>query len=122
MSFPPLRPTSRAWQVGAPPVAVHRSLAGVETRVRLGSASVGGNLSLAFANRNESEVASILEHFRQMNGTLASFQLPSQVFAGMTSGALNYVDTLWRYAGPPAVDWVAPGVGTCSIELSAVVA
>ena len=53
----------------------------------------------------------VLTHFRGQQGTALAFTLPAAVYAGWTDYAAEIPLTQkWRYAGPPEVEFVAPGI------------
>lgn len=97
------------------------ALSGYEARVLLGPNPIGAMLSLGFQNLTEDVFLQITSHYATAKGTYEVFDLPEDAFAGMT----NYSDVTpsgykWRYAGPPTIDWVAPGIGNASVSLLAV--
>jgi hypothetical protein len=95
------------------------SIGGFETRVLHGSRPVGDALSLGFNNLLEADARLIKDHYRTQNGGFYAFYLSNEVLAG---GAYNPTPSgqLWRYASPPSVEWVRPGVATVTVELVAV--
>lgn len=120
--FPALAPTSRTWSVGAPPVASFVSMTGRETRVLLGDAAVGTQLSLQFSNVAEASALAIANHFSQVRGVMETFTVPSSVFAGMTNASsVKPLNTSWRYASAPTIDWLMPGFASVSVDLVAVI-
>lgn len=117
-SFPALAPSARGWQPGSPPVGVFTSMSGYETRMQYGSAVVGATLSLTWATLTEAQVWQIVDHHQSAAGVEA-FQLPTAVFAGMSRHPSG---STWRYGAPPAVTWLAPGLGSVQVELLQVLA
>jgi len=54
-------------------------------------------------------------------GTYEAFDLPDELFAGMTDYAgVTPTDYKWRYASAPTVEWTAPGIGNASVTLLAI--
>ena len=120
-SFPAIEPSSRAWTPGSLPMRSFSTLSGYEARVLLGANSVGTSLSLAFSNLLEDQLLEIISHHSVAKGSFETFDLPDSVFAGMSNyGNVTPVSSQWRYASPPSIDWVAPGIGNVSVSLLAV--
>ena len=121
MDFPALEPTSRTWTPGSEPVVVNTHITGFETRVLLGSSPVNAQLSLTFANRLEADSNQITAHYLAVRGTFETFDLPPEVFAGMTT--YNFVKPAthkWRYISAPTVEYVSPGISSVTVSLMAV--
>lgn len=120
-SFPALEPAVRTWTMGAQPMQSFVTLSGHETRVLLGYNQVNTVLSLEFTNLKEDAALEIVAHYRGALGTFNSFAVPSAVFAGMARASeVLPAGQAWRYAAPPSIQWVSPGVATVSVELTAV--
>lgn len=120
-NFPAIAPTARSWTPGARPLSTYSSLSGYEVRVQHGNTSIGTSLSLSFANLTEAIGKQITDHYLTAQGSFETFALPAEVFAGMSN--YDYITpsgTIWRYAGPPSVSYVAPGIQSVSVELMAV--
>lgn len=120
-AFPSIQPTARTWTPGMQPMSTFASLAGYEVRVQHGSVAVGAQLSLSFQNLKEEIGKQITDHFALAQGTFETFQLPAEIYAGMSS--YSYVTpntTTWRYTAKPSVTYVAPGIQTVSVDLTAV--
>lgn len=121
-TFPALRPTERSWADGQLPMQSFVAMAGTETRIVTGNTLVGQRLTLGFANILESNGHAITQHYQDRRGSLLTFELPAEAFAGWYYGAdSKQAGMKWRYAGPPSVAFVGPGVMTVSVELVAVV-
>lgn len=119
--FPSLTPSARVWTPGQVPLATFVSAAGYEARVQLGAMDVGQSLSLSFDNRLEAAGKQITDHYAAAKGSLFLFELPAEVYGGMASyGHIKPSASMWRYAGPPSVTYVAPGIVSVSVELVAV--
>lgn len=120
-AFPSIKPSSRTWTPGSQPVQSFTALSGYEARVLLGPNPIGATLSLGFQNLTEAVFLQITSHYATAKGTYEIFDLPADVFAGMTSySGITPSGYKWRYSGPPTIDWVAPGIGNASVSLLAV--
>lgn len=120
-AFPDIQPSVRTWTPGSQPVQFFTALSGYEARVLLGPNPIGTMLSLQFQNLTEAVGKQITNHFATANGSFETFSLPAEIFAGMSS--YDYITpstTTWRYARPPAVSYVSPGIQSVSVELIAV--
>lgn len=120
-AFPSVKPSARTWTPGARATSAFTSLSGYEVRVQHGSTAVGARLSLSFQNLTEAVSKQITDHFDLARGSFETFALPADVFSGMTG--YEYITpsaTTWRYAGPPSVTFVSPGIQSVSVELVAV--
>lgn len=120
-SFPTIKPSSRTWTPGSQPVQSFTALSGYESRVLLGPNPIGATLSLGFQNLTEAVFLEITSHYAVAKGIYEVFDLPADIFAGMTSyNGVTPSGYKWRYSGPPTIDWVAPGIGNASVSLLAV--
>ena len=120
-AFPSLKPSTRSWTPGSPPVATFSSLSGVESRVLLGAAAVGSSLQLSFENRTEADAQQVTDHFAAANGMYEVFDLPAEAFAGMASfGHVKPSAFKWRYQDVPAVTYQMPNVVSVVVKLVAV--
>ena len=119
--FPELKPSSRAWTPGSPPVKVFSSLSGYEQRVLLGPEPIGTSLALTFSNLLEADILRLTDHYVTAKGTFNVFGIKAETLAGMSNtGGVTPNGQKWRYAGPPQIDWVSPGIGNISVSLVAV--
>lgn len=120
-SFPSIKPSSRTWTPGAQPVQSFTALSGYEARVLLGPNPIGASLSLGFQNLTETVFLQITNHYATAKGTYGIFDLPADVFAGMSSySGVTPSGYQWRYSGPPSIEWIAPGIGNATVSLLAV--
>lgn len=120
-AFPSLSPSSRTWTPGSQPVQTFTALSGYEARVLLGPKPIGAILTLGFQNLIETQFLQITSHYATASGTYEVFDLPASIFAGMTNYAgVTPTGYKWRYSAPPTVEWVAPGIGTVAVTLTAV--
>ena len=120
-AFPAIEPSVRSWTPGARPASSYSSLSGYEVRVQHGSLAIGSSLSLSFSNLTEAVGKQITDHYATAQGSFETFALPAEVFAGMSGyDYITPAGTTWRYAGPPSVSYVAPGIQSVSVELLAI--
>lgn len=120
-AFPSVRPSSRTWTPGARPQTTFRSQSGYEVRIQHGNVEVGAVLRLGFQNLRESVGKQITDHYATAQGSYETFSLPSDIFVGMTSYSyITATQTTWRYANPPSVTYVAPGIQSISVDLASV--
>lgn len=120
-AFPAIEPSVRSWTPGARPASVYNTVGGYEVRIQQGSIVVGSSLSLSFANLTEAVGKQITDHYALAQGSFETFSLPAQIFAGMTTFSyITPTGTTWRYAAPPIVSYVAPGIQSISVELLAI--
>ena len=119
--FPALTPSARSWTPGTQPMTAFTSLAGAEVRVLHGSTPIGITLQLTFSNLLEASADLITAHYLLARGTFELFDLPAAVYGGIANySSIKPTGSLWRYSGPPSVDYVSPGVQNVSVELRAV--
>jgi hypothetical protein len=116
--FPALAPSSRTFTQGVQPVSTFETYSGLENRVLLGANQARLSLSLGFQNLTETQFNLILDHYEQAQGGYDTFALSSQVFAGITDTSyISPASYVYRYAAPPSVAWVSPGIASVSVEL-----
>ncbi len=106
MSFPAINPTTRTWTPGTFGQSSFNAASGAEVRLLYGAVATGHGLSLN-------------THYRTVQGNFQTFALPSQAFAGMTT-AFSIGTNKFRYAEPPSVEAVKPGIYNVSVSLIAV--
>lgn len=129
MTFPTaLIPSSRSFDAGDWPVKRFRSQSGVEASVVYGSRRFGASLNLAYANVADADAELFLDHYVSVKGTSGTFFLGDRAAGqGVRSGwagdlaALGADATAWRYAEPPTLEQVKPGVSTVTIKLLSVI-
>lgn len=122
-TFPSVKPSSRAWSPGVRAQSVFQSIDGIEIRFVHGNRTTGQRLTLVFENVTEAVGKSITDHYADNGTTYGTFNLPADVFAGMTSYAYtNEATNAWRYSAPPQVSYITPGYQTVSVELLGVAA
>jgi hypothetical protein len=125
MPFPTLTPSGRAYSAGDWPVRPYQALSGAEIRIRYGNKRTNGKLNLDYANVGDSQAQQFLTHYNETEGTFRTFSLPSAVTNGWrgTSTALSPGSSgaSYRYAGPPQITSIRPGISSVSVELIGVV-
>lgn len=120
-TFPSVRPSSRMWSPGSRAQTVQTAMDGIEVRFVHGDRSVGQRLSLTFNNITEAAGKSITDHYIANGTTYGTFDVPAELFAGMST--YNYVKPAgnsWRYESPPQVTYGVPGYQSVTVELIAV--
>lgn len=129
--FPPMKPSSRSFQMGELPVKTYRALSGVTVRRVFGNKQLGYTLTLEYKNIADAggelltgtgRAIDIIDHYNDAQTTAEFFDLPDKVFAGMGSDLESrtqqpYSDIKWRYAEPPKIKSVIAGVSTVSVKL-----
>jgi hypothetical protein len=119
-AFPGIAPTARSWSPGVMPQSTFTTLSGHEVRTSHTSKLIGASLSLSFNNIQEATLKLILDHYNAARSTFETFTLSAQVCAGMTNDYLTPAGQQWKYDGAPSVEFVAPGVASVSVSLTAV--
>ena len=121
-AFPPLKPTARSWTAGQLPMQSFVGMGGNEIRVVTGNRMAGQQLSLVFGNLQEAQASLISTHYDGRLGSFLAFEVPSEIYAGWAySQSSKPAGNRWRYAGPPSMSFVAPGIITVSVDLVAVI-
>ena len=123
-AFPDLKPTTRDYTPGSYPQTEFQAQNGAMTVVRLGNRRVDSRLTLTFSNITDAQATAILRNYEQVNGTWGSvFFLPFTAAAGIEDNDLasfmrerNGSGLLYRYASPPVVTSVYPGISSVSCE------
>jgi len=127
-AFPEMKPSTRSMTMGDLPSKTYRAMSGATVRRAFGNKKTQYILKLQFKNIGDDNplrtdtgtVAQLLSHYDTANGTFDSFALGSKVFGGMSSTTKSYfrnADVKWRYAKPPEVQSVYPGISNVSVEL-----
>ena len=129
-SFPNFVPSSRKFEMGDYPVKAYRSLSGAIVRRVFGNKQFGYTLDLEFKNIGDTDelkqhsgnVVDIINHYNDTNGTVKSFQLNDRTFDGMSAELeartqKPHDKIKWRYAEPPKIASVHPGISTVSVKL-----
>lgn len=118
-TFPDIAPSARSWTPGVMPQSEFVTLSGYQVRTSHSDDLVGGRLELGFENLLEAVARQIVDHYKAQQSTFDVFTLSSKVWAGMASDYLTPSGQQWRYAGPPSVSWVAPGIASVRVSLMA---
>lgn len=116
VAFPNIKPSERGYSPGTYPQTRFEAQNGAVTVVRFGSRRVDSELSLSFNNISDGDATAILANYESVNqawdyvtftganGSVASGSLASYIQETGGSGLR------WRYAGPPSVTSVVPGI------------
>lgn len=121
-SFPALIPTSRSYTPGVFPEQQFQAQNGAVVRVRYGNQRYSSSLSLTFANIIDANAASILENYVTVMGDDKYVEFTtSNVAAGVSTGLVPWIRETnsllkWKYASPPSVTSVKPGLSTVTCE------
>jgi len=131
--FPDMTPSSRSMTMGDLPSKVYRAMSGATVRRAFGNKQTQYVLKMQFTNigddnplrRKAGTVKDILSHYYNANGTFERFNLGTGMFDGMGEDAKKYFkgnysqspQVSWRYAKPPEVKSVHPGISNVSVEL-----
>jgi len=126
VSFPALVPTSRSYSPGVFPEQQFQSQNGAVVRVRYGNQRYSSSLSLTFANITDEKAKLILENYVEVmeDDNYVGFT-DSDVAATNTTGEPGpltpwFTETnsllKWKYASPPSVTSVKPGLSTVTCE------
>lgn len=122
MSFPSLVPTARTFNPGNFPVKTFQAQDGDEVRLLYGDKRFGMRMELTYENITDSQAEEFLTHFHDMKGTFTLFSINDETKAGWegTSSELDAADdSSWRYAQPPQLNSIYPGVSTVKVSLIA---
>ena len=121
MAFPTLTPSSRNFSPGDYPIKRFRAQSGSETRILYGSKRTGMTMSLSYKNVTDANAELFLDDYDDQKGTYSTFVIPVETKGGWTGNA-DAISTAiagnkWRYAGPPQVVQVKPGVSNVRVNL-----
>jgi len=122
VSFPALVPSSRSYAPGIFPEQQFQSQNGAVIRVRYGNQRYSSSLSLTFANITDANAALILQNFVDVmdDDNYAEFSA-SNVAGGASTELVPWIRETnsllkWKYASPPSVASVKPGLSTVTCE------
>tara|TARA_Y100000289_G_C3819117_1_gene97751 strand:- start:35 stop:436 length:402 start_codon:yes stop_codon:yes gene_type:complete len=122
VSFPALVPSSRSYAPGVFPEQQFQSQNGAVVRVRYGNQRYSSSLSLTFANITDANAALILQNFVDVmdDDNYAEFSA-SNVAGGASIELVPWIRETnsllkWKYASPPSVASVKPGLSTVTCE------
>lgn len=120
--FPGIKPSERSFRLGQYPTKVYRALSGATFKRSFGNRSYNYELQLSFTNVSDSTTTQLLDHYDVTGGGFERFTLPSELFAGMSTGLTAKIQSptqiKWEYAKPPEVKSVHPGRSTVTITLA----
>ena len=117
-TFPALKPSTRTYTPGEYPNSAFKAISGIEGRVRHSNVMLDASLRLTFNGITEVQMLSILTHYNTQRGGFRSFELPSDVWVGLSSlTSFTPSGYTWRYAGSPAVTDIFNGYHTVEVTL-----
>jgi len=125
MAFPSLAPTSRAYDAGDFPVKAYKAQNGSEIRYLYGNKRTGMQLQLSYENIPDSSAKDFVAHYHEMYGTYEVFTFEPNGAGHPKDGwedevkwiGAGFWGSQWRYAGPPTVTAVYPGISTVTVKL-----
>jgi hypothetical protein len=103
-TFPTLTPSGRTFTPGDYPHTPFTTISGWQNRVRHSNVMLASQVRLSFVAVTEANMLSILSHYQGQLGTYESFDLPSDVWGGVTPADYQLTGYLWRYVEPPTVE------------------
>lgn len=122
--FPDLVPSSRSYEPGVFPETQFQAQNGAVVRVRYGNQRAGSRLSLTFANISDYNASRILENYVEvMSGDNYADFTDNNVAAGASENLRPWIQETnsllkWKYASPPSVTSVKPGLSTVTCEFT----
>ena len=120
--FPGLTPTSRRYSPGRLPETRMQTQNGSTVFVQFGGVFVNAELELVFQNIRDDDARQILAHYRSVVGDDYVTFDKDHGLGGMTDALITQVDTgnttlRYRYAEPPELESVYPGVSSVSCRV-----
>ena len=117
--FPLVRPTSRTYKPGKRPSTIFEAQNGATTLVEFGTQQVNAELKLVFRNISDENAGLIIDNYNsitQNNWVLFDGTSGLSGMAGTLQEKVEdgYKSLRWRYAEPPQVTSVFPGISTVS--------
>lgn len=104
-TFPTLNPSSRTYTPGEYPHTPFSAYSGFQNRVRHSNVMLASQLRLGFIALTEAQMLSVLSHYQGQFGSYESFDLPTDVWSGVsTVSDYNLAGYFWRYIEPPTVE------------------
>ena len=123
MAYPTLAPSARSYTPGDWAQKRYQAMSGAEVRIRYGDKRTDARLTLQYQNLTNANAALFLADYDTQLGTYKAFTVPAEVLAGWEEN--NYVPNTsamkFRYAGPPQLQAVSPGITSVSVELVGVI-
>ena len=121
--YPAIAPTSRVYGAGTWPVKNFNAQDGAEVRILYGNRRYNHSISLSYENISDTVAEQFMQHYFEQLGTYKTFTITTGgVTAGWKGSSTFYnagFRTQYRYASPPVLTSVYPGVSTMQIELIA---
>jgi hypothetical protein len=124
-SYPSITPTSRSFNAGNWPIKTFNAQDGAEVRILYGSLRYNHSMSLTYENIPDALAEQFMEHYFEQLGTYKTFAVAmdaTKISAGW-KGSSDFFNagyrTQYRYAQPPVMRSVYPGVSTVQVELLA---
>lgn len=116
--FPSLIPSQRTWTPGDYPSTSFTALNLREGRVLHSNLLADSKLRLVFTGLDEADMLAILLHYQEQLGSFSAFDLPSQVFSGVSNDAdYGTPGYQWRYAEIPLVEDLPCGSHVVTVAL-----
>jgi len=126
VAFPSVKPTGRSYTPGSYPITDFVALNGATTRMLYGNRRSNAELNLDFQNISDDKAALILQNYERVTPSADWISFTSTDAAtGASTSLANYIREVggsglrWRYASPPQVTGVFPGVSTVTCKLVA---
>ena len=110
-TFPTLTPAARTWTPGEYPNAAINGINGKSRTVRQSNAVLHAQLQLQFQVITSSQLQAIATHYLDQRGCYVIFDLPSQVWNGVTTADYQLSGYLWRYLEAPKIKDLPCGIG-----------
>ena len=127
VAFPALEPTARSYSPGGYPQTEFTAQNGAMTVVRFGSRRVNAELQLGFDNITDDEAVAVLQNYEAVNSAWDNVTFTATDAAVGASNALQQYlrevggsGLLWRYAEPPLVTSIKPGLSSVTCKFTAV--
>ena len=120
-TFPSLEPTTRAVSLGDCPQQSYEGTSGDFVSFKYGTDRVGQVLTLGYEYLSEYQAQLIIDHYREQQGFLVSFALPSIVWSGYTTAPIPAADYEWRYTSAPSVGISSPLKYSITVTLESVI-
>lgn len=122
--FPNAKATSRSYKPGKFPQIEFEALNGATTAIRYGYRAYNSELTLGFDNIPDYLAAEIIDHYEERMQTFADVVFPPGVDSGLAGLDANLTRQIqetdtglkWRYAEPPQLQSVFPGVSTVTCK------
>ena len=117
-------PTTRSYSPGNYPQVEFEAQNGVKTIIRYGKNRTGATLSLGFSNITDVQAATILLNYEAVNSvwdevTFNNTNVIEGADSELQSFFIERTELKWRYAGPPTVQSVYPGISNVSCSFVA---